>query len=429
MVNPRLLLAIENERIETEDILSFEYTCDIDTGFPKAIFVINDKSGEKLSRFYNLAIGSVVRFSVVDEIEGQTNPSRALNKFCELRISAIGDAFENMSRLTGAIQILAVHPWEFFKEHSSKIFHDKCNSEIILDILGKSGRSWEFNIDRDLIEQSDESGSQPRYMVCESDKDFILNKILPNTLINRDPPIFWIDEVNRPHLTTFNNLFRKDYVAVAAYEPSILEYRDLMKDLVNDNADNVFMYNSMKLNVNDENYSRIIDNLKIDVLSDGQSIAGSTVWSTFAPQIKINSLSMVGNKMPVAISYLGKLDCTAKKAQYDSLTKDGLASVKSSLGNFYDLFTLSISGRFSGPDLKTGDNINLFFPALNPDGTVSVPQKEIHWISGLWNVKAVRHILDKPNEIMTTTLTVRRPTFLYDANKTTLTMPSMLQEC
>lgn len=432
MIQPRLLVSIGSVVLDMKDVVSFEYLCSRDEDYPKAILKIRDDAGTKLSQFYGLAIGTSMRVAVVDPVIASASKATKADsemKFCELKIASIGTVFTDANKLSGILQILAVHPWAFFKDFTSKVYQGKPNSEYIKTIMKSDARGWAFDVDESYIDSSDEDGIQPRYKTYESDFDFIKNKLLPNTLISKNPPIFWIDELNRPRLTTFSNMFQNEYSSVAVLQSVASSYSETLSQLTSKCEGHLFLYESLTARIGNEDYNLLSSSLKYAFMIDPNAASGGTIEGLFSPQLAISTASgnNIGDRLPYAIEYLNGVDQTDRIISRNKTSKDAFSSLKQSMAPSYDTFQLDIEGPFAGNIVKTGENIYLYFPAMSSDGKIKeTGNTKYHWIQDKWNVKSVRHYLDKENEMMRSHITVCRPSFLYNSSNTTILMPALL---
>ena len=108
MNQPHLSVLINGNEVDPSIIQNFELVCDEETHLPKAILKLNDRTGDKLSEFYGLQIGTTVKVGVVEN--DPAAESRYVTLFTDLIIASLSVEVQDETAMNGMLQILLVHP-------------------------------------------------------------------------------------------------------------------------------------------------------------------------------------------------------------------------------------------------------------------------------------------------------------------------------
>ncbi len=207
--------------IPNDAVESFDFVVDEFSHLPRCVIRFRDFGEKRIAGMMGLGIGAPLTFNIVEADvankkykvgkmqSGLTNLE--LTPLSISKIHSSGDAGN-----LGHVELLLEHPWKMFMDFSSHAYAGEANSEIIRKLVENAeGRGFDFeDIDSNMFFSSDEDGSIPRYKCGEGDYDFILNRVLPYTTINKYPAEFWVDELNRVHLDTYKNMYQSDPKAV-----------------------------------------------------------------------------------------------------------------------------------------------------------------------------------------------------------------------
>ena len=155
MNQPHLSVLINGNEVDPSIIKNFELVCDEETHLPKAILKLNDRTGDKLSEFYGLQIGTTVKVGVVEN--DPAAESRYVTLFTDLIIASLSVEVQDETAMNGMLQILLVHPWFFFKDYTSHAYLGKSNADIIKGLSTDStNRGFQFpDIIDSLFDKSD----------------------------------------------------------------------------------------------------------------------------------------------------------------------------------------------------------------------------------------------------------------------------------
>lgn len=397
--------------VESRLISQLAVFCSIDERYPYAVVNVKDDGGDFLAKFQGLSIGSEIGIRVAEtqkpetlqEVAEQANTVGAVT-FTPFVIASIGEDPDQLANASGIIQILAVHPWFFYRDYSSHAYKGLPNSDIIKNVLKGSDRMWKFNFDtesrRKQFDESDEDGSIPRYKASQDDISFIEENLLPYTSIHGQPPLFWIDELNAPQFHSSASLFDQKSKAVAAVNnyTVIGEYSDAIKTLADDCGGVIYLFNALRIKIGDEDFNAFLPMIKPGVATDTNTYTGMSITAHFEPQVKISNRPCF---LPIHQKVVTQPK-TSLNVMANRLVKDSMAATRYSMKDFYQLFRVQISGDFIGEQILTGDCISLFFQAKDD---------KTHWLSDKWLVAGVKHYMTMANSSLQTTLTLCRPVF------------------
>lgn len=429
MNQPHLSVLINGNEVDPSIIKNFELVCDEETHLPKAILKLNDRTGDKLSEFYGLQIGTTVKVGVVEN--DPAAESRYATLFTDLIIASLSVEVQDETAMNGMLQILLVHPWFFFKDYTSHAYLGKSNADIIKGLLTDStNRGFKFpDIIDSLFDKSDETGSIPRYKCLESDYDFIMNKLLPYTTINGKPPIFWIDEYGNPHLKSFSSCFASTAKAVGIphESASVTEHSDKLTKLVEKNGNMVFLMDNVFIKIGDENIDKIIKVLKSNVMYEN-NVTGKIYSGIYYPSIAISSVPTSdsvktdGSRLPIDMVAMATVGVTDSKKFIHRNLNDAVALAANTQKPINNMFRIEVTGQFVGEHVSTGDNLYIFVPSkkdLEVGDTSGTSSKSYtHWISDKWHIRGVRHFIESDDMVVHTTLYLERPSFMINKDTT-----------
>lgn len=408
-------IRINEYELKPDDIAAFQFVCDIDDGYPKGVLTLNDKSGEILSRFEGLEIGSKVQFVAVDRVKNTEDKNPAI-AFCELMVASVAEIPSDTQTIHGNIELLLVHPWEFFKDYSNHAYNGLQNSQIIKNILESDARGFKF---KDMfISSSDDDGKQPRYKCCESDYEFIKNKLLPYTTIGGAAAMFWIDELSRPHLQGVEKAFTQEPKALIVNMGQDIGHDEKVQEALK-TIKNVMTYSNIKVKVGDEDISSVLAPLQSKVYVDfntvnggiflGRNICKMKVGKSGGPQVKsvlpVDLITGSGDKGILALSNRSR--------------KDQDFFIGNITAPLLNMFRLEVFGNFVGESVHVGDIVQVYIPA-KPDLDDDKKPKS-HWLSGPWLVKKSSTTMRKENDFkVNSNLVLVRPTFVVNTKESNI---------
>lgn len=417
--NPVLsITADEKWGISQDTIESFEFAADETMALPRCVIRFTDTDDKRLSNLAGLGIGSPVSFTI-SEGDGDNKkvmlekltPGVTSQELTPLSIAKV----HSSGRAAGIsnFELLLEHPWKIFKDFSSHAYAGKANSEIIKDLIeGAEGRGFDFeDIDKEQFFDSDEDGKTPRYKCGEGDLDFITKHLIPYTTINKNPAVFWVDELNCIHLDTFQNMYKNDAkVLVVMGGPEDLD--DTAEGMMT-SMDGVAYASDRIVKIGSDNAEDIVSILKPNVSIDDVSHMISYTGHLL-PKIAIGKLKKgLSDKahVPVMLKQMAVSDATDKKIYRNHPLSDLKAVALHEQELFNSMFTIEINTSFCGHLIHTGQNVEFY---VKPDTSEVPPAKS--WMNGKWHVRGIKYYWEKGG-VLKNKLILIRPSF--DLNKLT----------
>lgn len=417
---PRINVETDTLDWPSDAISSLDFVCDETQFLPRGVIRYEDRGSRKLSEFRGLSMGTNITFCVTEsDISNKYYKTGDASKYSyNLTPLTMADiASTKLNDGDATIEFLCEHPWKMFKDFSSHAYSGKANSEIIRSLVkDASSRGFNFeDINDELFNSSDESGEIPRYKCSEPDLDFIINKLLPYTTINKNPAIFFVDEKNNVHLDTFNNMFQKD--------PKMMIVMGMEQDITDDNKslaqsmNGIITGNRLKIEIGDIDPTKFVSIMKPNVTFDDCSALFSYT-GTLLPKVAVGKYSSSNTQsgyVPISLQSMATMKATDKKFYRNHMIDDLKAVALNEQSRFNSFFTIEVQTMFCGNMVTTGDNVYLVVP---PDTNYTPALND--WMNGKWHVRAVRYEFSRPNNVFITKLTLTRPSFIFNKKTTTL---------
>lgn len=418
---PRLLVTLNNVSIPQDAISTFEFEASEDSPLPRCVIRFNDKGNARINDFYGLEFGSDVVFKIYDA--EQDNAKLNDTNSYTLTPLTVAAVHSTQQQYSGFLEVLCEHPWRAFNDASQHAYLGEPNSEIIKSIcINSSGRGFSFaDFDSEIFLASDDNGETPRYKTGE-DLDFIMNDLLPFTTINKSPAKFWIDERNRMHLNSFQNMFMAEsrLMVVQGNKETVAEEK--LEDRMSSMKGVVFTKSPL-LKVGDTHPDQIISILKTNVSFDDPS-SQMTFSGTLLPKVaiskyKANSKTQAGY-VPVSLRKMVMQDSLAKKFYRHYPLDDMKSYALNEQQRFNSFFEIETETTFGGQAVTTGDNVDFFMPAMKVNGA-----SQVSWMNGKWHVKSVKYRWNAADAQLTMVLRLIRPSFMTNSKTSILSLDSM----
>lgn len=416
---PRIELKSDGEEWPQDEVVSLDFVCDEDSFLPRCVIRFADPGYNRLSTFSGMGLGSTITFKIIDEDDSNEYLKQGNEKRYSYSLTPLtmADIVESQQSGSATLELLLEHPWKMFKDFTSHAYSGKANSEIIKDLIkNASSRGFKFeDIDNQLFLSSDESGQIPRYKCSEPDLDFIVNKLLPYTTINKTPAIFFVDEKNNVHLSSFNDMYRKESKMMIV----IGSEADVTSENYNDasSMNGITLGNNLKIEIGDSDPAKMIEIMKTNVTFDDCSSLFSYT-GTLLPKVAVGKFSAAESQsgyVPITLKSMATMSATDKKFYRNHMIDDLKAVALNSQNKFNSFFTIEISSTFCGNMITTGDNVQLVVP---PDTTKDKALND--WMNGKWHVKSVRYEFNRDARTYVNKLKLIRPSFMFNKNNTTL---------
>lgn len=401
---------------------SFDFIADEDNILPKCVIRLTDMGSKIFKSFWGLEVGSKVEITITEgsatmaRIAGNNPDSFSVN-LVDLSVAAVYSNEVSVYEDNSVLEVLCVHPWNIFQDLSFHAYAGKSNSEIIKGLVqNTSTRGFGFkDIDSNIFLDTDEDGNIPRYKCGEGDLDFIINKVLPYTTINNTPPCFFIDDKNNVHLESFQSMFAKD--------PKLILVGGTAEDVTDEHREKAETYGGLALasnlivKVGDANPEKLTRIIKREVSFDDPSSLTSFTGRlpTKIAVGKWKKGQVQDGHVPISLEKVLTSDATDKVYYRNHNFKDLKAISLNEQKPFNSFFKIEINTTFCGHQISIGDNVELSCP--------NTEDNLVPWVNGKWHVKSIKYKWNVRNNVPTMTLTLIRPSFLFNSNTTTIINP------
>jgi hypothetical protein len=422
--------------IEPNEFGGFFLSQYLDKGLPYGYFHIKDRNSDYINQYENLQIGATV-----DIVLKNTQDDEDTLTFPTFYLLKVEDDFStDPSKFAGTIRVWFGHPWFLFKDSNNHAYNPMNHSKLIKKVLENEDRGLKFEINKDCFAESDDSGKYSRYKVCETDFDFIRNKIIPFTTIDQLPPLFFCSLLKKKEETKYKFGFnlsnssvlykQNPKIIITPTQEALIEgtnIKDVEKICNKNNLDpdsDIFYLRTLKIKIMyEENIKNIYPRIYGDDLRKNKSFKlGNKLKNKLAEK----SGSSFGNLLPIDTMYMTKLQGTSVNLIKNRILIDALSLILSTGKDLDNMFNLIVELVFCGDKVTIGNTIEIFAPLMMEDEK----QKE-SWIKGKWLVTGIESYTNNESEDpyqLMSKLYLSRPSFIGESNRTTLTMKDMLYE-
>jgi hypothetical protein len=422
--------------IDVEDFVGICFYDFLNEGLPYGYFTVNDKSSLYINEFENLQIGARVNIkleNVQDHKDTLTFPT--------FHILKIEDDFAlDPFKFAGTLRVWFGHPWFLFKDDTNHAYNPMNNGKLIKKILEDKKRGLKFEINKDLFLDTDDTGKFSRYKVCESDWDFIKNKVLPFTTIQQLPPLFFCSLLKKKEETKYKfafnlgtsaDLFKQNSKIMITPTQEVLteenNYKEIGKNCSKNNIDpssDIYYFQSIQLKIlNEKDIKLIFPRIFVDDIKRNKSLKlGSKVKNNLAKK----SGSTFGNLLPLDTLFMNTTNGTSVSLIKNRRLLDALSLILSSTKNLDNIFNIIVETNFCGDKITIGDTVELFVPFIKLDEKEKIP-----WIKGKWIVYGIESYTNNTDDDkykLSSRVYLNRPSFIGNINDITLSMYQMLYE-
>lgn len=415
-------ITINNEVIHPQKMKSAEVLFSMENHLPVFQMSFVDSGGEILSEL-PFTMGSVVKFTVWDaEIPGtilnSDKPKKELASYNFIVSKMYGDDVANPPIIGGYITVIAVHPWQFFKDYTPHCYAPMKASELIRKVVEDDSRGYELKMD-DESKDTDTTCKYPRYKTNESDLDFVLNKVLPFATINNAPAYFFATDKNTILLSSFQELINKDVKAVLI--PSQLDDELKVDEYValveNFGLKGFLTYTGLQHAIGGgtgtDYVSKLLPKFYMEDLGTHKMLAANKRPTT---KMSKGDSIFTGNKVPLRDTTFGGMNPTNSTVLMNRETEDQI-NLAINFGRDLDkMFRITLSTEYSA-ELTVGSVVYLYIPAYKK---TELGGNAVHWVTGKWLIYQTKHTAQNTGDKINTELVLVRPTFSMNEQKTTL---------
>jgi len=387
----------------------------IEEGLPYGWVKILDPEGVTLAQFENLQIGADINLKLTD-----TQNDLNIFDFPQFKVLYIEDDCElNYSMFAGSITIWFGHPWFLYKDIKNHAYKPMDASELIKKILTDRSRGMRFTVKDENFDVCDETeiGS---FKICESDWDFIHNKILPYTSINQLPVHFFCNHDNQFFLRSFENMFKQNPKALLMPAEELIADEDNAKNMKsiidNNNLFSTFQINAAWIKIGNE---KIIKELYPSFYFENL-VNNSFVNGNKKPANKLmeRNGALFGNILPLDKKFMDFNEGTSVKVIHNRPLISSMILLFQTSKIIDNMFEITVSTNFTGEALSIGDTVHIYVPIFQIEN-----EKKKSWINGKWMIKQLDFMSsDNDRCMIITQMTLMRPSFVGDTQDTTLSM-------
>jgi hypothetical protein len=409
-------------RIQFDDYAGFHLYSSINEGLPYGYFKIFDREGTTFSKFENIQTGAECFIEIVSVQNG--NPVVEFPLFYVLKVENKMET--NIGKIAGYIKVWFGHLWFLLKDTTNHMYKPMNNGKLIKKVLENKDRGVEFKIDENKhFSATDDKGLISRYKICETDWDFIQNKIIPYTTIKQLPAHFFCDEMGTFYLKSFKDLYSENSKYLFKPDMEQANRKDVSEKIAkiirNNGINEQLGHGTIKeLEVNINNVilnKELYPSFYLENNTTGKFIKGGK-------KIANKAKNKDGDLLPLEDATMGKITGSSVKVINNRQLADAMNLIFQT-GKYIDtMFSVTITSQFCGHQYHIGDNIEIFVVPL-----YNIDEKKFkdHWLSGKWLVSKIEHFSDEDDfRTMMTKTTVIRPAFVGKPDNMTLSMPTLM---
>ena len=426
MINPKTLLEIDSQVIDSRNYYDLQVYSSIKNALPILTFKLRDDTGVYWNEL-NFSVGSVVRFAYVETNLGDKEPN--VSYTTKFIIQKLYNGFEinNKETMGGYVQVTCIQAWNYFGDYTSHAYDCQKMSDLIKTICKSAKPGSDIYVADENFTTSTDSGSI-RYKSAISDLGFITEKLLPFTMIDSSNALFYVNRIGAVHLSGYNTLYSKSekliicppIAGIPEAENALAmlktsknldihaEYISITSSIASDPA--VYTQLKQKVYIYDmQNESTKIgtQSRAIGLGTDSEKIKKSytPIKSTIVDDVSATSTFYIGNR---------PFEEQIAAARNTLAATNNLLSVEVYLGNFF-------------PEVNIGDTVFLWIPPetknldeADENGALKQTSKrKTHWLCGKWLISSEAVVTIEQGTVATR-FTLVRPAFNFEPETTTL---------
>jgi len=409
-------------------LLGFKLYTSIKEGLPYGYITVDDHYSYIMARFENLQIGASIDITLANFADNQET-----HKYPTFYILQLENDFSaNSSRLAGTIRIWFGHAWFLYKNIKNHAYKPMNIAELIKKILKDEDRGMAFEADDDNFDETDDNGKLSRFKISETDWDFIQNKLLPYTTINKMPAHFFCNDRGEFFLKSFRNLYSENSkIIYTQNEEHLSEETNLkrIKEICEKNNINFgthhFPVSELHLKIGNEDILKeIYPYFLFENLEDGSFLSGSKKLSN---KLRNRSGSSFGNMLPIDNMLMMKTKGTSVKIIYNRQAFDVIPLLFQAARVPDNLFFLTVYTNFIGDKVSIGDTSEINITPIKYNERDE--RSKVHWMDGKWLNVGFEHYTDAEDvEKFLTKSYLVRPSFVGNEDSTSLSMLPLLYE-
>lgn len=412
--NPKIkVVPVLNGTTDYSEFISFlgefEIFSSIYSGLPLGYFEINDGKGSAIiDKFENLQIGSEIKFKIIVE-EENASPAGDLDNFKLPKCVILYiESQESSDKIAGKFRIWFGHKLFLYKDMRNHAYPPLTNDALVKRVLECEDRGFKLELkDSDSVDGEAVS----RYKTCESDWEFLMNKVLPTSTYKGNPMFLFSDLKGDMYFKSFTSLYQKN--ASVVFTPNSPDDED-------EQGIKMFMASNASIKENEvmSDVKLYVGNKKlVDEVQPQFSIVDNEKSCCFggirSPSSVSSSEGGLSKYLPLNLGlFLADGGSSYLTVNNHSLS-DAYSMVRSSFKDVDTAFKLDFQAPFSTKNYSIGDTIMIYL-------------KKGHWANGKWLVTDLS-IMTSPADKdsgekthLVRRITACRPTFTGSKSETTL---------
>lgn len=393
-----LEILIDKTTLDIENLVSLDIGASIHFDFPMARITFVDT--QELIKKLLIKVGSSVTIKVIDN-----NNSSNVQQLSKLVVRKIHQIHTALNNATGPIMLECVHPFLIYQNFDSHCFGKTSASDIIQQLLYSSDAFTSGIIDNTYVEINETDGDMTynRYKCCESEMDFIKNKILPFCTINDEPPYFFMDEFGRFYLTNFTNMYNSESSCIITNNT---EYYESLRGSEKYSEKPIFLADNIEIDIGGTR--NLLENIKTRVTTEDVTSNKVFEFRTF-PRLSYKGIKGT-IAYPIDLSYIAMRNDSTGQTIRNIPYIDAANLQWTNLRNFDDIIKLKV-------------DLPFFIGMLNPVGSTididlfSDGDDDVNfWLNGKYVVAKNSYITtDGAFDRIMTSLELIRPSLDFDS--------------
>ena len=393
-------------------IREFVFVSSISGQLPLGYFDYFDQNGSFLKSYENLSIGTPITFNTYTDSEDKNLKNFKFKNYVILYVESLNGEGSSgqFDGIKGKIRIWFGHKWYLYKDTKNHAYAPMKNSKLVEKILKDDTRGISFKI-KSLVE-SDDDGKVSRYKTCETDIEFLNNKVIPFCSHKKLPMYLFCDISGDFSFSSFTRLYEQK--SKIFYTPAtILENEGydtvaaaLEQDSLKCDGASNFLFATVSMG-----NKKFLDESRMKLfLEDAEE--GSFISGTKNPLNTAGKStgSHFYNLLPLNKHYAMTSMGTSVFTVRNRLMQDAMSLAYSHVKDLDSCFKLTISGYFDAKQYNVGETVNIYFNLGN-------------WLNGKWLIESFMISTgegDGKKDNLLQSLVLIRPTFCGDENTTTI---------
>lgn len=427
MINTKTLLHIDNVLIDTRNYYDLQVYSAINDHLPILTFKLRDDTGLYWSSL-DFSIGSTVIVTYIDT-DSEDNSVIGYNT-TKFIISSLYDGFEvnNVATMGGFVQVTCTQAWTFYGDSLPHAYNCQKIGDLVKSICRNVRSEAGLVVNDENFMTTSDSGSI-KYKTMSSDLEFIVQKLLPVTMVDSSNALFYVNKAGVVHLTGFNTAYAKSEKAIICPDisgtPAASGALSALKE-------------SKNLDVHME-YLSISSSIAPNPNVIGQLKQKTYIYDlqNESTKIGIQSPSMTVGKdagklkkayTPIKNTIIDNVTSTSNFYIANRPFEEQIALSRNMLISTNNLLSVEVYVATFMPNVNIGDTVFLWIPpaqmvkgdAETASGAAELTEdRKTHWLVGKWLISS-EAVMTVAQGSVAVRYTLIRPSFSIEPEKTSL---------